>query len=569
MEQTPNPKLMPHQEETVRRMEKFEKKQKKMVTGDIFVNTSYGFLSNPVGSGKTRTMLQVIRNNRYPLTEVHRYTRRMWDVLMTGGIGDFFKINTNLVICPKPLVSLWENEATVMDVPSLVIDAPKKLRAEILGEALENLFRLPYSVLIVSTELFGPLITELCSVFSTGFTDLIFQRVILDDIHSTAKWTEPSRRIHGAFTWFINATPEAITIQRLHRLTKIFGALGVSEQFKVYSASVALRSTEIQYTPPPVIRHTKFYRDHSLASRLSTYIPPEVLELINSGDYDGAYRAVAGNDEDIVELRKKPLHVLVMDKYRSKLDGLIVRRSQIVAFGDPTTAIDQRILEVRNSIQSLEDRLKEMDAEKFDCPICFEETDKCGVVVTKCCHNVFCKSCIAQTILRGGNCPLCRSKICMNDLYSLQSDGMAIDLDITKLPVDTRGPPQIPATPMEALKSIVESNPTGKFVVFAPSEGSASSYVNYFADTGINISDIRGSSSRIQKTLHDFEHGNLHIIFLCSKTSNAGLNFQFATDVVFIGGANASDYTQSVGRVLRYPRTEAVPVHMIVRERDQ
>ena len=48
-------------------------------------------------------------------------------------------------------------------------------------------------------------------------------------------------------------------------------------------------------------------------------------------------------------------------------------------------------------------------AARLACPICLETLKQ--PVLTPCCHNTFCKPCLAASLQVGGSCPMCRSEL--------------------------------------------------------------------------------------------------------------------------------------------------------------
>ena len=48
-------------------------------------------------------------------------------------------------------------------------------------------------------------------------------------------------------------------------------------------------------------------------------------------------------------------------------------------------------------------------AARLACPICLETLKQ--PVLTPCCHNTFCKPCLAASLKVGGSCPMCRSEL--------------------------------------------------------------------------------------------------------------------------------------------------------------
>jgi SNF2 family DNA or RNA helicase len=314
---------------------------------------------------------------------------------------------------------------------------------------------------------------------------------------------------------------------------------------------------------------------------LRDHLPHNVREMLETGDFDGAYRIMLQrarghdtteapveeeNHQDISE--RKPLHDLVMERYRMEMRDLLSRKQRLIENGMNTAIIEETIKGHEHKMKALEDRLKAAEQETVECPICCDEMERGEMTITKCCNNAFCKSCISAVFKTNKTCPLCRKKISPMDIYSMQGDGTALDMDFTKLRVQEVRSDSLPTSPMQALLQVVSSNPKGKFVVFAPYEGSSKAFKEYFKNTSFQIADLGGSAASIRSRLDSFEGGSVNVLFLSSRTSNAGLNLQFATDVVIIdtnAELNIEDegYKQSIGRVRRFPRTTAVPVHHI------
>jgi hypothetical protein len=564
--------LFEHQIESVRLMEKAEREQSVDLDMGFCVSSSYGFLTNPIGSGKTATVLQLIKNNTRRIEAVKTYTRRINEIMVTGdptplytprqGRERIYPIETNLIVCPKPLLPFWEKEAEVMGVPALVIDAPKKVRVENFPDYMERMRAVDFSAFIVSTEQFGNLMESIVEYLGI-FLDrdmLLFQRIIFDDIHSTAKWTQTKVGVEGTFVWFLNTTPGLINKPRQNRIVAQCGTLSPVSTFFTRSRMIKVEIPASRYAPPPIVEHTIRYRNFSIATRLADHLTPEALEMLHTGDFDGAYQQLTGG------INPKPLHRMIMESYETRIQTLQTRRVNFLINLIDVTNVEEEIATVRRAMETLAERLRVLEDERFECPICYDDIERGQLIVSKCCHNTFCKGCIGRTLSRGGRCPMCRADINMSTFYSLQDDGRAIDLDIRNAEGVVGRDGRQASSAMEALKNLVEANPTGKFVVFSPTEGSSRNFKMYFSETDITLSDLAGSTSHIRRVLNDFENGTVRILFLCSSTSNAGLNLQFATDVVIIGNKrrmSGDAIAQSIGRVRRFPRTRAVPVHYI------
>lgn len=597
--------LFPYQLETVELMEIAERIQyiTNPITGFCRA-TSAGILKNQVGSGKTATVLKLIKNHLRPFDKADKITlfdhhnvsstgnpQNLFSDPITGEplisldnarcrVRQFHLVPTTLVVCPKTIVNQWKREAEHMLLDCMVIDSPKHVNLEELTQSL-TLFREKVgdrgSIVVVSAHLFKNFIDVLCynsPLFQrergnvTPF--LFFHRLVFDDIHSVTKWTNPWYNYSAPFLWFVNSTFDLIGDARLNTISQRTFLFPSSTRDTMAVINVTVPETT--YTLPPINENRVFYRNRTIARRLEEHLPEPVRRMLETGDFTGAYASMTGLRADesghltIPISARKPIHVLLEQGYKDELNDLDQRKQRLIIFGHSTEGVDRKIQEVQRQLESLRERIKEFGSEMLDCPICLEETDRKQRAVVKCCNNVFCKACIGTTVLRNGTCPLCRERVGMDCLYSMDEEGRLIDLDYQTLTAGTssEAPGRQASTPMEALRNIIRTKPEGRFVVFAPTERSSITYRNYFRGSDISFADMGGSAASIRKHLESFESGGLQVLFMSSSTSNAGLNLQNATDVVVIGDNDGQMVEQAIGRVRRFPRTEPVPVHYIL-----
>jgi len=623
----PERKLFDHQVESVELMERAETGVpiKDKDTG-FDLHYAFGSLENPVGSGKTSVVLQVIKNDKLKFETIEKLPIRSLSksIMLFGDVRPFyadvetgqiinrdvtialFTCPISVVVCSKPLTTVWKKEADIMDVPNVVLDAPKQVSSRaIFEEKVIPIIKAGNGILITTTVLYAYTMSLLLEITKCvnpmirpqapyGITQFFSpKRMIYDDVHSVSKWSIFNWNLAPLFTWCVNSTPELVAWCQIERylaacfLTRPLYNARWDMREKGHKVNVPV--PDAVYREPPAQVNKIHYKGNVTAQMLGDHLPPQVVMMLNTGDFDGAYRIMMnlsrrGGEEDILEeneenphqhlpvSERKPLHELVIQGYRNELQKLEARRLEIIEYGGRVDRINESIEFQKRKIASVEERLKDAEKETCDCPICCDEVERGEMAVTKCCNNSFCKGCI-QEVFRGNKlCPLCRVKITPLDIYSLSQDGSAVDIsEITSMKVvSKRDLEKLPANPMEALMKLVESKPrNSKFVVFAPGEGSSTAFKEYFKNSRYVLADLGGSSASIRNRLESFQNGSINILFLSSKTSNAGLNLQFATDVVIIEGGDrelnpdVGYYKQSIGRVRRFPRTEPVPVHHI------
>jgi hypothetical protein len=594
--------LFPHQLETLELMEAAERCPPLLnrETG-FYYYRSYGDLTNPVGSGKTTIALQLIKNDKLRFDNVERINIYVSGQALCGKpqslfvnsplkdpqtMFDLYSIPLNIVVCSKTLTTVWKKEAEALLVKHVIIDVPRQVSCdENFMDVFAPLVGVENGVIIVSSHLYGDFFIRLVQMYkptsrrNARSPYLCPKRLILDDIHSTKKWCTSNYNICPLFLWSINSTPQSVSWNRLsYYLSSDLLTMCNQRYYNNHSTGhvVHVPVPGNFYQEPEIQVHRKYYQSNDATRLLNKYLPPEVKAMLDTCDFDGAYQAMLGSargeeenpEEEVTLSGRKPLHELVLHKFHRELGILKDRLERLIQNGFNTENVEAAIREQSSKIESLKERLRVAETETTECPICMDDTERCNLVTTKCCFNSFCRECIVNGCLKTNKtCPLCRKHITPMDIYTLRNDGTAVDMDLTKLKKATK-PRNLPGTPMAALHDIIKQKPEGKFVVFAPHEGTSKTLHIFLKENGIVMEGMCGMACVIQKRLERFEKGEIKVLFLNSKSSNAGLNLQFATDVVILDARtefnpNSPEFIQSIGRVRRFPRREPVPVHYI------
>lgn len=58
-----------------------------------------------------------------------------------------------------------------------------------------------------------------------------------------------------------------------------------------------------------------------------------------------------------------------------------------------------------------------MDIKDYECMICIQEMDLDNTLSIKCCTKMFCKGCITKSLIAKKECPACRTKTEVSDLF--------------------------------------------------------------------------------------------------------------------------------------------------------
>jgi hypothetical protein len=180
---------------------------------------------------------------------------------------------------------------------------------------------------------------------------------------------------------------------------------------------------------------------------LEYVIPQSIKDMLNAGDIKGALEGLGVSPHTPTTL------VEAVTNYKRR--EIAQLNTALAQPGLPETTakeISSKIRQIEGHIIRIGEKMKQISKEV--CSVCYEPPEQ--AVVSPCCSNIFCGSCILQWIVRHLDCPLCREPIHPNDLKTISST-----------PSTPLTPPPAVPTKMEALLKILEANPEGKFLIFS------------------------------------------------------------------------------------------------------
>lgn len=215
----------------------------------------------------------------------------------------------------------------------------------------------------------------------------------------------------------------------------------------------------------------------------------------------------------------------------------------------------EQINNLQFKIDSLKSRITNIKDK--ECPIC---TLTVSVpIITPCCRNIFCFSCIAQALHVSNNmCPLCRDpRLDLNKLTIISSDTQVDEIEEDKLP-----------TKLESLINLINSKPDGRFLVFSEYENSFNEIVNEFNKNGITYSKLCGSTGHITNLIKKYTSNQIRVLLLNAKHYGSGLNLQMTSDIVIYHRMTNDLEKQIIGRGQRIGRENALIVNYLCYENE-
>jgi SNF2 family DNA or RNA helicase len=306
----------------------------------------------------------------------------------------------------------------------------------------------------------------------------------------------------------------------------------------------------------PIVTHTNIVCETPAnIFVLDSFISPEMMERLHAGDIAGALDSVGmhtSSESDVIKavtasLEKDLENAKRTYEYKKSMDYSSEQIKQ-----KAVEACEQKIAALESRIGAIKERIK--TSADQTCPICY-----CNVTsapaVTPCCHQLFCFSCLCESLKRVTACPMCRTRI--DDLKEIKVVGEAV---VAETSVDKPKKKHKKAAFLE----FVKANPKSKILMFSGYDGTFSGLDEQLKSESISFALLSGSQARITKLLNEFEAGKYNVLFLNARNMGAGLNIDSASHVVLFHRMSPELESQIIGRALRLGRhTPLDVVHLL------
>lgn len=585
-----NTPLRPHQLATLDAMRNKELAfQTGYKTSRETLYSKYAIFSDRAGVGKTLTALSHISQmSTYPINAPVSAPLRLHE----DSIGGLFStceepepenLFDTLIVVPYNIYRQWQE--TVKNDTALKALFLKTIR-DVDKENLIQLFRSSHLTLISNT-LLNPLMK---SLKARGILFPKWRRVFYDEA-DTIKLS--SGCIHPAanMTWYITSSYRDLVLADTHLSSYAFNQLSPSYIDTLIPEIRSMVQSHVNNHPSIIFMKTESYsffsnhlktkhplRHHLVVTCSNTFIdnsiqlpplqeevvrcqapaihdlvayaiPQKVKDMLHAGDIKGALL-------DLGVSSHNPMTIVdaVTDYRRREIAQLNMALIQPNQTETSTNEIKGKIRRIEADIVRIQEKMSQIAKEV--CSVCYEAPEQ--TLVTPCCSNVFCGTCILQWIVRHLDCPLCREPIHPNDLKAVSADS-SVNTPVTHAPA-------VP-TKMEALLKILEANPEGKFLIFSrydnPLEDIRASIEHRFP-----IQYLQGNKDMIARQAADFEKGPTKILLVNSNTSIAGMNIPFATHIILLHKMGQVEEQNILGRSYRLGRNVPLRFIRLLHERE-
>lgn len=550
--------------------------------------TKYGVIADKVGSGKSLVALSLVGMER-PQTEMYTAEAtanhdvvviRKHDESKKLIKNDYQVLNTSLLIIPHGLTGQWERYITEQTtLKSLIIKTKKSASSDTLREDIKKC-----DLVVVSSTMWKEFMLQ------PGIQKIYWSRLIIDEADTCPVQIQNEETVRAAFYWFISASwlnmifPNYTTIwkQESHKTLypnsyelfknsgtyvriegvcrhNIVNRMSVSNMYPVlranYSWRLILRNNEefIQQS----LKMPKIFHDRWICAipqnvqLLTGMIGAHVMEMLHAGDHESALEAL-GIEQDtitnVVEGVTKHLaqQLETAEKFREYRMSMTFPTEK--AKQEEKEKCDAKVSEIQLKLNALKERVTEYKDKS--CPICFCDLEK--PTLTPCCNNLFCFVCMAESLRRNPSCPLCRTKIQVNQLKILSET--ELDKNKKKEEKAVENVKDEDKTKATRLLEFLLKNPQAKVLLFSNYDKTFDKLEPVFVEKNITYSMVNGTSARIQKLIREFGEGKQQLLCLNARHFGAGLNIEVATHVILYHRMAEEVEKQIIGRAYRFGR---------------
>jgi len=549
-----NVKLKPHQLTALNKAIEMEKNgliKYYMNQNVIEISTNIGIFGDMVGYGKTLIALALIASN----DDIH-LNRNLVETYNNNKNYNYFSISTinylipekiikaTLVIVPRgPVYCQWDNMIkTNTTLKVLSIDNYIYIKTYLPKydgtneDEIINFFNNYDLILIKNTTL---------RLLFDSYNNIIknWLRIIIDEAHDIINNLKVYVNYH--YLWMISATYDKLftKIRQSSNNSLIIGKeiFNNSDYNNLMVVKNNHKFIKKSFTLPEPIEKYYLCKLPNNINVIKNFISDNILDKINANDIAGAIKELGGKnetEEDIIELvsreMNRELHNKTIEKdYINNLD--ISNEDKAIKL----KKINSEIQHCQEKINDLRDRITSKT-----CSICMELIT--NPILIECTH-IFCGGCLLKWLKTNNICPCCRTTInSMDKLIAIVDSNNKTEIEDNVLNKE------------ETLLKILNSKPTGKFLIFSKNENTFDKIKLLLTDYKYDM--LKGNTSHMLNVLNKFKNGDLNIIFLNTQYAGSGIDISDATDIIIFHKMGI-DKEQAIGRAQRVGRTSELYIH--------
>ena len=319
---------------------------------------------------------------------------------------------------------------------------------------------------------------------------------------------------------------------------------------------------------------------------LNGLVSDDIMKMLYAGNIEGIltkYDVVSGDETNIISV--------ITQKYRDELKILeyelkvAVENPNYKPINESIGVINKRqaIQDMKSRIANIEERVQNSDG----CPICYDIQN--DPVITPCCNNKYCFTCMGMALTASGKCPTCRTQISVEkllviaDMGKMQSEAAKKAMknreekaQFSKMKYEDRikyiTENSTELNKYQNLDKILEANndlPIKKYLLFTEYDGTIDQkIIDILEKYNLKYNKIKGTTASITKQVENYKNGDTNVLLINSRYFGSGLNLQNTTDIIILHKMHTDLEMQAVGRAHRYGRVGSLRVWKLYYENE-
>lgn len=548
--------LMQHQKTSIYYMIELEKKgyidinwrYYSNVPKDLRLETNIGILGDKVGAGKTLIVLTMLLENKLVEKRNFYYQSDRYITIKDINHSIDSYLNINLLLVPKGISHQW------IDTMEKYIDKSCGFKYLDLTGNLNNIDQLNQ----INNQDNVPL-TVICN--ETTFLKIkekingkICNRFIIDEADTIPLTTIDE--ISSYFIWLVTGTTNGISYSKKKYVKEIF------DQNMTWLPEFITIKNKTEYVDfsikLPVPNRIVIDCHTPIELKLvEEFIPKSIVNMINAGNIDDAIKNLNCNvdtPDNILKVISHNYEIAIKNKkieLKKELDIIYKSDAKKIEQEKKINKIENTIKRLNERIEAMKNRIDEMNDEI--CPVCMGELEKPTLV--DCCAHFYCFECLTSILQLNNKCPHCQKNMNPTKIHILDEKN--------KKKYDKKKDVEKKKEKIDALLDIVNDNKK-KYLVFADYEQTFTKIKSVLEKKKISYGILSGSTTKIVKTVKDFESGKINVIMLNAKSFGAGMNLQCATDIIMYHRFTKMMEEQIIGRAQRLGREGVLNVYYLI-----
>lgn len=499
-----NISLVPHQQAMLQRALEIERIPP--------LNEDYGrigFMTSKPSSGKTFVTLAMIAVSK-----------------LNGDVGP---TPVNLIVVPPAILTQWKEAIDEYNNGSNMLQARVFTEYQDISALYFKKKVIRNYDILVTTSMYYKVIVDIARDIG-----LRLHRMIVDEIDG-AEWSI-SGKADAEMTWYISATfADACTSRGyIGQLMNNVPVVRLQERICMchddfVDASFAL--------PEPVHSKIKCLNRH-LDYLLTQFLRNNetTLKALNGGHYSAVknkYHPVfARNEQQVVDIIMFNASETVK---RTQLHLDDIRK-------DPDLSPDEimKLEKMISEAKLVEKEIRGVIQDSNLCLLCYNFISGQQASTPCCCHT-FCADCVKNYMKTYEDCPACKARISLTDLWVEPSPYGELDVGGLQ-------------TKISAVTDIVKSTDGNKVLIFSEFADCFDDLQSVLSNFGQILVMDSGTVEEINKTIKKYRSLDKAVLLVCSDHFGRGLNLENTSDIIFFHKMPQTLTQQVVGRAQRVGR---------------